>query len=307
MNRCSWLPTIRTGCGVRLSVPRHRLTAALVAAVGVIRGEDSDGTGRLQRPSFVGGRLPPGRPGPTRTRPMPLTTSVPAAVSGQPDAGMLPVAMTGVVLPRGHAGIELRYLVCGRMFTAARRCGRIDAATRRDTESVRRVTHCDQALEGGRSDRRYCDVLAGMRACLRGHRNRRSGNSAWCGLGGGLDHRVALRGRLALFDGVGHRRPRRSSRGRCGHPATAPRPAHPRDGGQAGGLRSAIPVPARKSGLDSGLDRGQDRRGRGEMSTIRERCSMRPRASAGTSGQLLLGRSLALQRRRGGDDVGSGQ
>jgi predicted nucleic acid-binding Zn ribbon protein len=108
----------------------------------------------------------------------------PAQVSGQPDTELPPpVAMTGVVQPRGHAGVELRCLICGQMFTAKRRdrrtcsrqCGRIDAAARRDTESVRRCAHCGQPLETGRSDRRYCDVRCRMRAYRRRRRDRTAG------------------------------------------------------------------------------------------------------------------------------------
>jgi hypothetical protein len=87
----------------------------------------------------------------------------PSAMSGQPDTELPPqAAMTGVVQPRGRAGVELRCLVCGHMFTAgrsdrstrSRRCGPIDATNRRATDSVR---HCSQQLVGGRSDRPYYD------------------------------------------------------------------------------------------------------------------------------------------------------
>ena len=108
----------------------------------------------------------------------------PPAASGEMATDLpKPVAMAGVVQPRGRHGVELRCLVCGQLFTATRRdrrtcsprCGRIDAATRRTARGAagdRRCAHCGQRLVGGRSDRLYCDVRCRMRAYRRRLRER---------------------------------------------------------------------------------------------------------------------------------------
>lgn len=99
-----------------------------------------------------------------------------SGVAGQrsPDLPW-PVAMAGVVQPRGRDGVvELRCLACGRLFVAARRdaraCSRSCAARlwpSRDSTppDVRRCEDpdCDKVVTG-RSDRRFCSDRCRKRA-----------------------------------------------------------------------------------------------------------------------------------------------
>ena len=67
------------------------------------------------------------------------SVSVTAQASWPPSGLPEPVAMAGVVQPRGRSGFALRCLVCGEWFVSGRRdrrtcsdtCRRKDAATRR--------------------------------------------------------------------------------------------------------------------------------------------------------------------------------
>jgi predicted nucleic acid-binding Zn ribbon protein len=109
-----------------------------------------------------------------------------ANMAGQPQPELpQPVAMAGVVQPRGLAGVELRCLACGVMFVANRRdkrtCSRRCAATlwpsrnkTRPAADGRRCenTDCDTVLTG-RSDQRFC----GDRCRKRAHRQQ-AGRSA---------------------------------------------------------------------------------------------------------------------------------
>lgn len=106
-------------------------------------------------------------------------------MAGQPVLPR-PVAMTGVVQPRGRDGVELRCLECGHKFVAKRRdaryCSRRCAAMLwpsraggRTAAGVRRCEEpsCDTVLTG-RSDRRFCSDLCRKRA----QRRRRADRSA---------------------------------------------------------------------------------------------------------------------------------
>jgi hypothetical protein len=108
-------------------------------------------------------------------------------VTGQPLPVLpWPVAMTGVVQPRGRDGVELRCLACGLVFVAKRRdarsCSRRCAARlwpsrseARTSTGVRRCEEpsCDTVLTG-RSDRRFCSHRCRKRA----QRRRRADRSA---------------------------------------------------------------------------------------------------------------------------------
>lgn len=107
-----------------------------------------------------------------------------AGVAGQPTEWPMPMAMTGIVQPRGRDGVELRCLACGAVFVAKRRdartCSRRCAARlwpsrdrSRPSADVRRCgdAGCDEIL-AGRSDRRYCSDRCRKRAHRR--RQRRS-------------------------------------------------------------------------------------------------------------------------------------
>jgi hypothetical protein len=97
-----------------------------------------------------------------------------------------PVAMTGIVQPRGPGGVELRCLACGQVFVAKRRdartCTRRCAATLwpsrdrpRQRPTIRRCEDesCNTQITGGRSDRRFCSYRCRKRA----HRRRRAAQS----------------------------------------------------------------------------------------------------------------------------------
>jgi predicted nucleic acid-binding Zn ribbon protein len=103
-------------------------------------------------------------------------------VAGQPPEWPRPMAMTGIVQPRGHSGWELRCLACGAVFVAKRRdartCSRRCAArlwpsrttTGPPTDGRRCAdTDCDTVLTG-RSDQRFCSDRCRQRA-----QRRRSG------------------------------------------------------------------------------------------------------------------------------------
>jgi predicted nucleic acid-binding Zn ribbon protein len=109
-------------------------------------------------------------------------------VAGQPPEWPRPMAMTGIVQPRGHSGWELRCLACGAVFVAKRRdartCSRRCAArswpsrdSSRPPGDVRRCENadCDTVL-AGRADRRYCSDRCRKRAHRR--RPRRSAGLA---------------------------------------------------------------------------------------------------------------------------------
>jgi hypothetical protein len=108
-----------------------------------------------------------------------------AGMAGQPPVWPPPMAMTGIVQPRGRDGVELRCLACGAVFVAKRRdartCSRRCAARlwpsrdgSRPSADFRRCEDvgCDTVL-AGRADRRYCSDRCRKRA----HR-RRQGRSA---------------------------------------------------------------------------------------------------------------------------------
>lgn len=114
-----------------------------------------------------------------------MATVITAAANGhdRDDPGMTgqplllrPVAMTGIVQPRGRHGVELRCLACGIVFVAKRRhtraCSRRCAARlwpsrskARASAGVRRCEDpsCDTVLTG-RSDRRFCSDRCRKRA-----------------------------------------------------------------------------------------------------------------------------------------------
>jgi hypothetical protein len=110
-----------------------------------------------------------------------------ADLAGQPMPELLPpVAMTGIVQPRGPDGVELRCLACGQLFVAKRRdartCTRRCAATLwpsrdrpRQRPTIRRCEDesCDTPITGGRSDRRFCSYQCRKRA----HRRRLAAQS----------------------------------------------------------------------------------------------------------------------------------
>lgn len=107
-----------------------------------------------------------------------------SGMTGQPPEWPPPMAMTGIVQPRGRVGVELRCLACGAVFVAKRRdartCSRRCAARLwpsrdrcRPSADVRRCEDvgCDTVL-AGRLDRRFCSDRCRKRAHRR--RQRRS-------------------------------------------------------------------------------------------------------------------------------------
>jgi len=101
----------------------------------------------------------------------------PMATAGLPVAA----AMAGGVQPRGVDGVELRCLVCGRLFMALRvdrrtcspACARRDRAARaaaRPQRLGRACEACDRAFVAGRVDKRFCSPTCRLRAFRRRRR-----------------------------------------------------------------------------------------------------------------------------------------